>query len=49
MGLTNKYECVTTVQGIKDYIGNAKEVAFDYETAPDKDFVGLDCNKGKSW
>ena len=38
MGLTNKYECVTTVQGIKDYIGNAKEVAFDYETAPDKDF-----------
>lgn len=38
MGLTNKYECVTTVQGIKDYIGNAKEVAFDYETAPDIDF-----------
>lgn len=38
MGLKNKYECVTTVQGIKDYIGNAKEVAFDYETAPDIDF-----------
>lgn len=38
MGLKNKYECVTTVQGIKDYIGSAKEVAFDYETAPDIDF-----------
>ena len=50
MGLTNKYECVTTVQDIKDYIGNAKEVAFDYETAPDdayreEDRAALDPHK----
>lgn len=38
METENKYECVTTVQGIKDYIGNAKVVAFDYETAPDTPF-----------
>ena len=38
MEIKNKYECVTTVQGIKDYIGNATEVAFDYETAPDEPF-----------
>lgn len=29
------YKCVTTVQGIRDYIGNSPVVAFDYETAPD--------------
>lgn len=34
----SKYKCVTTVQGIKDYIGNATEVAFDFETAPDEPF-----------
>lgn len=50
MGLTNKYECVTTVQDIKDYIRNAKEVAFDYETAPDdayreEDRAALDPHK----
>ena len=38
MEIKNRYECVTSVQGIKDYIGNATEVAFDYETAPDEPF-----------
>lgn len=38
MEIKNRYECVTSVQGIKDYIGNAIEVAFDYETAPDEPF-----------
>ncbi|WP_167958536.1 bifunctional 3'-5' exonuclease/DNA polymerase [Anaerosporobacter faecicola] len=38
MEIKNKYECVISVQGIKDYIGNAIEVAFDYETAPDEPF-----------
>lgn len=42
MEIKNKYECVTSVQGIKDYIGNATEVAFDYETAPDEPFRGED-------
>lgn len=34
----NKYKCVTSVQGIRDYIGSNKKVAFDYETAPDDAF-----------
>lgn len=29
------YKVVTTVEEIRDYIGNAEVVAFDYETAPD--------------
>ncbi len=33
-----KYKCVTTVQEIMDYIGDAKVVAFDYETAPDESY-----------
>ena len=28
------YRCVTSVQEIQQYIGNAAVVAFDYETAP---------------
>ena len=32
------YKCVTSVQEIMDYIGNAKVVAFDYETAPDETY-----------
>ena len=32
------YQCVTTVQGIKDYIGNSTIVAFDFETAPDEPY-----------
>lgn len=29
------YRCVTTVAGIREYIGAARLVAFDFETAPD--------------
>ena len=29
------YRLVTTVQGIREYIGDARVAAFDYETAPD--------------
>ena len=32
------YRSVTDVQGIREYIGNAAEVAFDIETAPDDGF-----------
>lgn len=32
------YRCVTSVQGIRDYIGDATVVAFDYETAPDEPY-----------
>jgi len=44
-----EYKCVTTVEGIKKYIGDAKVVAFDYETAPDElyrdvDRAALDAN-----
>ena len=31
-----KYQCVTTVEGIRDYIGGSRLVAFDFETAPDE-------------
>ena len=34
----NDYKCVTTIQGILDYLGNAKVVAFDYETSPDEPY-----------
>lgn len=30
-----EYKCVTTVDGIKEYIGNNPLVAFDFETSPD--------------
>ena len=30
-----KYQCVTTVEGIRDYIGGSRLVAFDFETVPD--------------
>lgn len=32
------YRCVTSVQEVQDYIGNATIVAFDYETAPDEPY-----------
>lgn len=32
------YRCVTSVQEIQKYIGNATIVAFDYETAPDEPY-----------
>ena len=33
-----KYKCVTDIAELKAYIGDAKIVAFDYETAPDEAF-----------
>ena len=32
--MNTEYKCVTTVDGIKDYIGDSRIVAFDFETAP---------------
>lgn len=32
------YQCVTTVAGIRDYIGSSYLVAFDFETAPDETY-----------
>ena len=32
------YECITSVEGIKSYIGDAKVIAFDFETAPDEKY-----------
>lgn len=48
--MNDKYKCITTVDGIREYIGNAKVVAFDYETAPDEvyrqeDRAALDAHK----
>lgn len=44
------YKCITSVEGIRDYIGDAKIVAFDYETAPDEAYrneekASLDAHK----
>ena len=33
--MNTEYKCVTTVGGIRDYIGSSHIVAFDFETAPD--------------
>ena len=33
--MQTNYKCVTTVNGIKNYIGDSRIVAFDFETAPD--------------
>jgi len=33
--MNTDYRCVTTVDGIKDYIGGSRIIAFDFETAPD--------------
>lgn len=34
--MRTNYKCVTSVEGIREYIGDAKLVAFDYETSPDE-------------
>lgn len=34
MAMKTEYRTVTTVEEILEYIGDSKEVAFDYETAP---------------
>lgn len=33
--MNTDYKCVTAVDGIRDYIGSSRIVAFDFETAPD--------------
>lgn len=38
MAQSEDYRSVTTVAGIQEYIGDAKVIAFDYETAPDIPF-----------
>lgn len=48
--MNDKYKCITTVDEIREYIGNAKVVAFDYETAPDEAYrkeekAALDAHK----
>lgn len=44
------YKCITSVEGIREYIGDANIIAFDYETAPDEayrneDKAALDAHK----
>lgn len=36
--MNTEYNCVTTVEGIRDYIGDSRLVAFDFETAPDEPY-----------
>ena len=48
--MTNNYTCVTTVDGIEKYLGEAKVISFDYETAPNieyrnEDKAALDAHK----
>lgn len=48
--MKTNYECVTSVEGIRKYIGNCKVVAFDFETSPDEPFrdedkAALDAHK----
>ena len=38
MGMKTEYKVVTTVEEALDYIGDSKEVAFDFETAPNDGF-----------
>ncbi len=40
--MNTEYKCVTTAEGIKDYIGSSLLVAFDFETAPDEPYRGED-------
>ncbi len=40
--MNTEYKCVTTTEGIKDYIGSSLLVAFDFETAPDEPYRGED-------
>lgn len=40
--MTADYRLVTTVDGIREYIGDSNEVAFDLETAPDTPYSGED-------
>ena len=40
--MNTDYKCITTVQGIREYIGDSCIAAFDYETAPDEPYRGED-------
>ena len=40
--MKNDYKCITSIEDIRKYIGNAKAVAFDYETAPDDKYRNTD-------
>ena len=40
--MNTEYKCVTTVDGIEDYIGGCRIVAFDFETAPDDPYRAED-------
>lgn len=40
--MNTEYKCVTTVDGIHDYIGGSHIVAFDFETAPDDPYCEED-------
>lgn len=41
--MNTTYRSVTDVQGIREYIGDAVDVAFDIETAPDDGFREESC------
>ena len=48
--MKTNYKCVTSIEGIRKYIGNYKVVAFDFETAPielfrNEDKAALDAHK----
>ena len=48
--MKTNYKCVTSVEGIRKYIGSYKVVAFDFETAPielfrNEDKAALDAHK----
>lgn len=36
--MNTEYKCATSVEGIRDYIGDSRLVAFDFETAPDEPY-----------
>ena len=40
--MNTEYKCVTTAEGIKEYIGSSLLVAFDFETAPDEPYRNED-------
>lgn len=40
--MNTDYKCVTTVEGVRDYIGSSTIVAFDFETAPDDPYRNED-------
>ena len=48
--MNDNYKCITNIEEIRAYLGDAKVVAFDYETAPDEAYrdeekAALDAHK----